>query len=156
MWETIPYERASLKFSIITAVIFVKIIRSCRMKVNRNFSTQIELDRFSHLPLQTLTARKNVFVQICSGQICNKYIQTERQIWGKNGKYLICFHIMETTLCFWFANLAFTIIFSPITPVFSHFCEVLAWGKFVQIPFYKFWVIHKPWLFFTRNAILIR
>ena len=43
-------------------------------------STQIELDRFSHLPLETLTARKNVFVQICSGHIRNKYVQTERQI----------------------------------------------------------------------------
>lgn len=117
MRETMPYERASpTEFSIITAVIFEKIIRSCPMTVNRNFSTQIELDRFtcSHLPLKTLTARKNVFVQICSGHICNKYVQTERQILGKNCKYLICFHIMGATLCFWFANVAFTIIFPPM------------------------------------------
>ena len=81
------------------------------------------------IDIQSFIGRRNGFAQICSLQIYPKFVKTEEQIWGKDGKCHI--YLVIYIPVFWYPNVAFTIF----TPLFLQTCNILAGANF-QIHFF--------------------
>ena len=71
------------------------------------------------IDIQSFIRRGNGFAQICSLQIYPKFVKTEEQIWGKDGKCHI--YLVIYIPVFWYPNVAFT----KFTPLFLQICDIL-------------------------------